>query len=103
MLQHAEWLTELAKASGRRLGLILRGGTLVTAQLSAHFDVTFIDSSPFEKAMHRLIASLDENGQRNWLKRPTSTGEPIDALFAENVRISESWFARLHPKVALAA
>jgi hypothetical protein len=103
MLQHAEWLTELAKASDRRLGLILRGGILVTAQLSAHFDVTFIDSSPFEKAIHRLIASLDANGQRNWLKRPTSTGEPIDALFAENVRISESWFARLHPKVALAA
>jgi hypothetical protein len=103
MLQHAEWLIELAKISGRRLGLVLRGGIHVVAPLSSHFQVSFIDSSPFEKAVHRLVASLDANGQRGWLKRTTADGEPIDALLAENVSVSERWFARLLPKLALAA
>lgn len=103
MLQHAQWLTELAKASGRQLGLVLRGGIQVVAPLSAHFQVSFIDSSPFEKAAHRLVASLASNGQRRWLKQPTPEGEPIDALLAENVRVSERWFANLLPKLALAA
>ncbi|HJP67485.1 MAG TPA: hypothetical protein VJ846_01190 [Sphingomicrobium sp.] len=103
MFQHAQWLTELAKASDRRLGLVLRGGTQVLASLSTHYQISFIDSSPFEKAMHRAIATLGADGQRGWLKRLTTNGEPIDALLAENVRVSERWFARLLPKLALAA
>lgn len=103
MLQHAQWLIELAAASGRRLGLILRGGIQIAAPLSVHFEISFIDSSPFEKAAHRLVASLGSDGQRDWIKQPTPEGAPIDALLEENVRVSERWFAGLLPKLALAA
>jgi hypothetical protein len=103
MQQHAQWLIELAGASGRRLGLVLRGGTQVVTLLSVHFQVSFIDSSPFEKAMHRLVAYLDGNGRRRWFKQLTPEGAPIDALLAENVGVSERWFAGLSPELARAA
>ena len=94
MRQHASWLAGLAAASGRRLGLVLRGGSQVAGFLSTHFDVTFIDSSAFEKAQHREVAVLDADGQRRWVKRLTPKGEPIDALLDENVRVSACWGIR---------
>ena len=103
MTQHVHWLIELAQGSGRRLGLVLRGGIQVASLLSTYFDVTLIDSSPFEKAQHREIATVDPNGQRRWTKRPTAASEPVDALLEENIRVSERWFAGLLPKLKLAA
>jgi hypothetical protein len=103
MLQHALWLIELSEASGRRLGLVLRGGTQVVPLLAQHFDVTFIDGSPFEKAQHREIAMIDSVGKRSWEKRPTAIGEPVDDLLEENICVSERWFADLLPKLKLAA
>lgn len=103
MMQHALWLTGLAAASSSRLGLLLRGGSAVSRLLAAHFDVSFIDSSPFEKAQHRQIAYLDGEGQRRWDERRTDTGEPVDALLEENIRVSKLWFASNMPKAPLAA
>ncbi len=103
MRQHALWLIELAKAAGRRLGLILRGGTQVLGLLSQFYDISLIDSSPFEKAQHREVAWIDQKGQRRWKKRLTPPGEPVDALLGENIRISEQWFVSFLPKLKLAA
>lgn len=103
MLQHAVWLTELAKSVGRRIGLIVRGGVQVADLLAQHFELSIIDSSPFEKAQHREIAFLDGEGRRRWKKRPTPLGKPIDDLFEENVRLSERWLAGLLPNLQLAA
>lgn len=103
MLQHAAWLVALAEGAGRRLGLVLRGGVQVAALLSRYYDLSFIDSSPFEKAQHREIATIDPDGQRRWLKRLTEAGEPVDTHFGENVRVSERWFEGLLPKLKLAA
>ena len=63
MAQHVEWLSELARMCGRELTLILRGGFHAVPVLSEHFSVVYIDSSPFEKAMHREVASLDDSGK----------------------------------------
>ncbi|MEV4933022.1 hypothetical protein [Sphingobium sp. LSP13-1-1.1] len=103
MVQHASWLAGLSRASSRRLGLLLRGGSLVSGLLAEHFDVSFIDSSPFEKAQHRQVAVLDEQGQRRWDERPTTTGQPVDQLLEENIRVSKLWFASNMPKAKLAA
>lgn len=103
MLQHVAWLVALAEGAGRRLGLVLRGGVQVAAMLSRYYDISFIDSSPFEKAQHREIATIDSDGQRRWRKRLTEVGEPVDGHFEENVRISELWFEGLLPKLKLAA
>lgn len=103
MRQHAVWLIELAEASGRRLALVLRGGTQVVGLLSQFYDISLIDSSPFEKAQHREVAWIDQDGQRRWKKRLTAPGEPVDALLDENIRVSERWFRSLLPKLKLAA
>jgi len=103
MLQHAAWLIALAEGAGRRLGLVLRGGVQVAALLARYYDVSFIDSSPFEKAQHREIATIDANGRRRWHKRLTSAGETVDMHLEENIRVSQKWFERLLPKLKLAA
>lgn len=103
MRQHALWLIELAQAAGRRLGLVLRGGPQVVGLLSQFYDISLIDSSPFEKAQHREVAWIDQEGQRRWKKRLTAPGESVDALLDENIRISEQWFGSLLPKLKLAA
>ncbi|MBA3512292.1 DUF4417 domain-containing protein [Sphingomonas sp.] len=103
MLQHAAWLIELAGAVGRRLGLVVRGGAQIVGLLSRYYELSYIDSSPFEKAQHREIAMIDPEGQRRWLKRPTSVGEPVDSLLYENIRVSERWFQALVPMLKLAA
>ena len=103
MRLHALWLIELAKASGRRLGLVLRGGTQVVGLLSQFYDISMIDSSPFEKAQHREVAWVDQDRQRRWNKHPTVPGEPVDTLLEENIRISEQWFGSFLPKLKLAA
>jgi len=103
MLQHAAWLVALSEGAGRRLGLILRGGVQVAALLSRYYDLSFIDSSPFEKAQHREIATINSDGQRRWLKRLTEAGEPVDAHFEENIQVSARWFEGLLPKLKLAA
>lgn len=103
MLQHTQWLIEFAQASGRRLGLVLRGGLQMVVPLSRHFDICWIDSSPFEKAHHREVVAIDADRRRRWSKRMTPEGAPIDILFEENVRASERWFANLLPRLALAA
>ena len=103
MLQHALWLIEIAEASGRRLGLVVRGGVRVASLLARYYDISLIDSSPFEKAQHRELAIIDSDGQRRWSKRPTAAGEPIDMLLAENIRVSDEWFAAQLPRLRLAA
>jgi hypothetical protein len=103
MMQHANWLAGLARASSRRMGLLLRGGSLVSGLLSEHFDVSFIDSSPFEKAQHRQVAFLDKQGQRRWDERCTIRGQPVDKLLEENIRVSKLWFASNLMKAKLAA
>jgi hypothetical protein len=103
MLQHAFWLIALAKAAKRPLGLVLRGGVQVAGLLSRYFDISLIDSSAFEKAQHREVAWIDENGQRRWRKHLTTPGEPVDALLEENIGLSELWFSSWLPKNKLAA
>ena len=103
MRQHAAWLIELASHAGRQLGLVLRGGVQVVPELALHYDITFMDSSPFGKAQHREIAFIDSNRDRRWTKHPTRPGAPLDALLQENIRVSELWFAGIVPKFAVAA
>lgn len=103
MVQHAAWLVELAKGAGRRLGLITRGGVEVAGLLSQYYDLSYIDSSAFEKAQFRETAFQDSSGQRRWVKKLTDAGEPVDAHFEQNVEVSKRWFEGLLPKLQIAA
>lgn len=103
MRQHVLWLISMAEMAGRRLGLIIRGGIQVAGELARHFDVTFIDTSAFEKAQHRFVALIDDGGHLRWEKRNTPVGRPIDDLLAGNIRVSELWMQGILPKLALAA
>lgn len=103
MRQHTDWLICVAQSVERRLGLILRGGVQVLGELARHYDVMFIDTSAFEKAHHRFVAIVDDEGHRRWAKRNTVVGDPIDNLLAENVRLSDAWMRGLLPSFPLAA
>lgn len=103
MMQHAVWLIELAQNVGRPLGLVLRGGLPVVGLLADYYDIIFIDTSPFEKAQHREVAWVDNEGQRRWMKQMTTANERLDALLADNIRVSRDWFETLLPKFKLAA
>ena len=89
---HADWLAGLARAVGRPLHLIVRGGLDVLPVLAEAFaQVSVIETSIFMKTMKRRRAVIDETGILKWEPALTPAGAPLDTLLAENYRIVESW------------
>lgn len=99
--QHAAWLADLARAVGRPLHLLVRGGTEVVPQLCEVFaGVTFLDTSAFLKTMMRFRAIKGET--LSWWPSPTAVGEPLDDLLDTNWEISRDWITdvvRRHSRV----
>jgi hypothetical protein len=89
--KHAEWLAGLAKAAGRPLALVVRGGGEVLPALRDAFaSVTVLDSSIFMKTMKRQKA--EPAGERmRWRSAPTAKGAPLDALMADNLAAVAGW------------
>ena len=103
MKQHSQWLIDLSHNVGRRLGLVVRGGSAIIRELSPYFDVTFLGSSSFEKAHHRFSAMIGSRGERFWISQHTPPGETVDKLFHGNVETSKIWLRNLLMKLPLAA
>lgn len=83
--QHARWLADLAKAVGRPLHLVVRGGVKVFPQLVPAFaGITCLDTSAFMKTIKRQQAIPDGNQLIAWQRAPTLLGEPLDDLLADN-------------------
>ncbi len=78
-------LQHFAAKVGRKLHLVLRGPSTLVAQLRPHFaGVTFVDSSAYQRAVHRRQAFLDERGQVRYEPVLTQRRSQVAALFAHN-------------------
>lgn len=103
---HVTRLQELARAAGRPLRLILRGGTRALEPLRLSFEtVTMIDTDAFNKTRCRKQASFTEAGKLVWRSSPTAKGEPLDDLLQHNVATLHShhtFLERLHSDHRLA-
>lgn len=99
---HAHQLTELARAVGRPLHLVLRGGTKVLRLLAAAFSgVTVLETSVFIKTMKRQRAELNAKGLIEWVPCLTTSDEMLDQLLAQNWRTISASYAGLNGQPAL--
>jgi Domain of unknown function (DUF4417) len=103
MIQHRDWLCQLARSVGRRLGLVVRGGSRILPELRRSFDVTLIGASAFSMAVKRHRAEIQPNGGIKGVSNPLPEGHPIDALLASNVESFNRWIESLSDEFAIAA
>ena len=83
---HVERLCALARAAGRPLILVLRGGVRMLPRLRASFtQVILIETEAFSRALKRRRATITEGSRLRWHRAPTPKGHPIDELLAHNV------------------
>lgn len=86
---HARWLAHLAQATPRPLTLIVRGGVEVLPMLTtAYAAVTVVETSAFMKTMKRQAAAMRSNDGLTWESVPTEADEPLDDLYAHNLRMT---------------
>jgi len=71
---YLERLIALRTAVNRPIHLSVRGGLLILTQLSTAFsEMTFIDTSIFQRATRRKAAIIKQNGKLGWHHAPTPT------------------------------
>lgn len=89
---HIEHLNELARAVGRPLHLIVRGGTRELQSLRDTFPgLTLIDTNVFMKSQKRKRACI-VGTKLKWQSAPTAKGVPIDELLDDNIATLEQFF-----------
>ncbi len=103
MIQHRDWLCQLARSVGRRLGLVVRGGSRILPDLGRSFDVTLVGASAFSMAVKRHRAEIQPGGGIKGVSNPLPEGHPIDALLASNVNAFNRWIETLSDEFAIAA
>jgi hypothetical protein len=85
-VQHARWLSAVAKQTNRPLTLVVRGGLDVLPTLAdAYASVVYLDTSAFMKAIKRQRAVPLGNSGMGWRSSPTLPGEPLRPLFDHNI------------------
>lgn len=93
---HAQWLAGMARAVGRPLHLIVRGGIDVLPVLADAFTrVSVVETSIFMKTMKRRRAVVDNRGALKWEPALTPAGALLDALLEENYATVERWLRTL--------
>lgn len=97
-LWYAEQLARLADEVRRPLTLISRGGLNMLSVLKEGFtDVTFIDTTPFHKAVKRQLARPGPNGEVRW--KSVAGGETsVEELLDHNYLESVAFLARTYPE-----
>ncbi len=84
-------LADIQDALGRRLHPVVIGGTQFVEYIAGRFgQATFIDSTPFVKALHRQRFDLHE-GFPVWEASPTLEGEGVEAILACNLAAYAAW------------
>lgn len=82
---HAAWLEQLARAVGRPLHLLVRGGTNVLPQLhQAYSGITWLDTTLYMKTVHRRRGTRSGATPIVWKAAPTRKGELLDGLWRDN-------------------
>lgn len=90
---HADQLCGLADEVRRPLTLIVRGGKTVLKQLrDSYTDVSFLDATPFFKAVHRQMACNGKNGRISWRPMAGTGQESVPELLDHNfLELSDAW------------
>lgn len=89
--QHLAWLESVARAAGRPLTLVVRGGFEILPALAAAYEhVVFLDTAVFMKTMKRQRAVRVDNAKLAWQSSPTLQGACLSTLFEENSREREA-------------
>lgn len=87
-------LSDLQHTLGRGLHPLVIGGTQFVECVATRFDAaTFIDSTPFVKALHRQ--GFDPSaGNSPWRGCPTAVGQPVDTILVRNLTRYAAWVAQ---------
>ncbi len=86
-----EHLAGIQDALGRRLHPVVIGGTQFVESFAGRFaEASFVDSTPFVKAVHRQILAL-RDGLLAWMPQPTPKGEGVEAILAFNLARYAGW------------
>jgi hypothetical protein len=81
---HVQHLIRLRRRAGRPLTLVVRGGLNALSALAAVFEsVTYLDTDSYVRTIKRR--RLDPRSGA-WLPAPTTPGQSLDELLADNVR-----------------
>src|SRR5262249_8600803 len=87
-------LAGIQEALGRRLHPLIIGGTQFVEYVAVRFDqATFIDSTPFAKAVHRQLLGL-QWGFLTWTTSPTPEGEGVETILVHNLAGYSSWIGQ---------
>lgn len=82
---HADQLCRLADEVRRPLTLIVRGGKTVLTQLRRSYaEVSFLDATPFFKAVHRQMAYTGKNGKLTWRPMAGTGREAVSEILEYN-------------------
>jgi len=88
---HVQQLVQLAKNVERPLRLIMIGGFASLATLAKAYDaVTYVDTKPFMKALHRQRLYTSNEGVIKGKTELTEAGVPVDALLSDNIGFMRS-------------
>jgi hypothetical protein len=87
-------VANLQEAMGRQLQPIVIGGTQFVERVAVRFEqASFIDSTPFVKAVHRQVFDVSAR-RRPWRASPTMPGEAVDSILADNLREYAAWIEK---------
>lgn len=95
-------LIALQQQVGRPLHPLVIGGTQFLEGIAKEFRAaSFIDSTPFMKAMYRQsFVDLGPTEKCRWRRAPTAPGEHLDQLILQNLRCYSEWLDRRWKTVA---
>lgn len=78
-------LEAFSSAVGRKLSLVMRGSSAIAAELRPSFHkVTSIDSTAYQRSIHRRQAVVDDIGRVRWQPVVTTSMNQVAALFKNN-------------------
>lgn len=93
---HHQHLAALARDVGRPLHLTIIGGAAAIPTLAPAFErLTFVDTTPFMKAMHRKLLVEGNDLELVETTARTDVGAPLDALIARNIEARRGQIERL--------
>jgi hypothetical protein len=91
---HADRLVDLAQSIRRPLHLVVRapGREILPKLNSAFADTTVLETSAFQRAVHRQRAVAIGSGKVEWFASPTAPNAPLDELLTHNWAVMDRSF-----------
>ena len=93
---HHRQLAEISRRAGKPIRMFMIGGIPAISKLAPAYNIlTFIDTSPFMKALHRQRLASNERGAVIGELHPTERCAPVDNLLANNIAVMRDHVDRL--------